>query len=217
MTDAGTDAGADAGADTDAGAGTDPTSQRSPPTHLALSPSPPPSPPPSLVILSIASKLIQEPLRALPLTAVALYIPIVFFSNGILPGLDGVNCKILLYVYRCMYNAKCVLMCQNICGAVPNATLLVGSFVGWLVSRVSPMPLRFGSSHDTSHRVPAPSARQTSHITSSPPSLLAPSIDSIQRPSSILQRGRRCLVSLSTSGWWHRSSIYPSHPYYTRA
>ena len=32
---------------------------------------------------------IQEPARALPLVAVGLYVPIVFFSNGILPGPDA--------------------------------------------------------------------------------------------------------------------------------
>eukprot|EP00746_Dinoflagellata_sp_MGD_P027414 gnl/MRDRNA2_/MRDRNA2_164718_c0_seq1.p1 gnl/MRDRNA2_/MRDRNA2_164718_c0~~gnl/MRDRNA2_/MRDRNA2_164718_c0_seq1.p1 ORF type:complete len:581 (+),score=94.76 gnl/MRDRNA2_/MRDRNA2_164718_c0_seq1:54-1796(+) len=43
----------------------------------------------SLAVLSLASKLIQEPVRAVPLTMWGLYVSIVFFSNGILPGPDA--------------------------------------------------------------------------------------------------------------------------------
>lgn len=43
----------------------------------------------SLSILSFASKLIAEPIRALPLVIWVAYIVIVFFSNGILPGKDA--------------------------------------------------------------------------------------------------------------------------------
>mmetsp|Transcript_88184 Transcript_88184/g.273244 ORF Transcript_88184/g.273244 Transcript_88184/m.273244 type:complete len:472 (+) Transcript_88184:47-1462(+) len=43
----------------------------------------------SLFILSIVSKLIADPIRALPLILWVLYVTIVFFSNGILPGPDA--------------------------------------------------------------------------------------------------------------------------------
>ena len=43
----------------------------------------------SLLLLSIASKLIAEPIRAVPLVAWVAYVSIVFFSNGILPGPDA--------------------------------------------------------------------------------------------------------------------------------
>ncbi|KAL1508179.1 hypothetical protein AB1Y20_004299 [Prymnesium parvum] len=43
----------------------------------------------SLLLLSVASKLIQEPARAVPLAAWVGYVTIVFFSNGILPGPDA--------------------------------------------------------------------------------------------------------------------------------
>ena len=43
----------------------------------------------SLLVLSLASKLIQEPIRAIPLAAWLAYVSIVFFSNGILPGPDA--------------------------------------------------------------------------------------------------------------------------------
>jgi len=43
----------------------------------------------SLLLLGVASKLIAEPIRALPLGAWVAYVSIVFFSNGILPGPDA--------------------------------------------------------------------------------------------------------------------------------
>ena len=43
----------------------------------------------SLALLSVASKIIAEPIRALPAVAWVLYVAIVFFSNGILPGPDA--------------------------------------------------------------------------------------------------------------------------------
>ena len=43
----------------------------------------------SLLLLGVASKLIAEPVRAVPLVAWVAYISIVFFSNGILPGPDA--------------------------------------------------------------------------------------------------------------------------------
>lgn len=43
----------------------------------------------SLSILSLASKLIAEPIRAIPLVTSVAYVTIVFFSNGILPGPDA--------------------------------------------------------------------------------------------------------------------------------
>ena len=43
----------------------------------------------SLQLLGLASKLIAEPIRALPLATWAAYCSIVFFSNGILPGPDA--------------------------------------------------------------------------------------------------------------------------------
>jgi len=43
----------------------------------------------SLTLLSVASKLIAEPIRAVPLILWGLYVSIVFFSNGILPGPDA--------------------------------------------------------------------------------------------------------------------------------
>lgn len=43
----------------------------------------------SLKLLGLASKLIAEPIRGVPLVAWALYVSIVFFSNGILPGPDA--------------------------------------------------------------------------------------------------------------------------------
>lgn len=43
----------------------------------------------SLRLLGLASKIIAEPIRALPLTLWGLYVTIVFFSNGILPGPDA--------------------------------------------------------------------------------------------------------------------------------
>jgi len=43
----------------------------------------------SLALLSVASKLIAEPVRAVPLLFWAGYVSIVFFSNGILPGPDA--------------------------------------------------------------------------------------------------------------------------------
>eukprot|EP00747_Dinoflagellata_sp_TGD_P067513 gnl/TRDRNA2_/TRDRNA2_155307_c0_seq2.p1 gnl/TRDRNA2_/TRDRNA2_155307_c0~~gnl/TRDRNA2_/TRDRNA2_155307_c0_seq2.p1 ORF type:complete len:441 (+),score=60.51 gnl/TRDRNA2_/TRDRNA2_155307_c0_seq2:185-1507(+) len=43
----------------------------------------------SLAVLSLASKLIAEPARAVPLMAWGLYVSIVFFSNGIVPGPDA--------------------------------------------------------------------------------------------------------------------------------
>jgi len=43
----------------------------------------------SLSLLSLASKLLAEPLRAVPLVLWGLYVWIVFFSNGILPGPDA--------------------------------------------------------------------------------------------------------------------------------
>jgi hypothetical protein len=43
----------------------------------------------SLALLSVASKLIGEPIRAVPLIVWGLYVSIVFFSNGILPGPDA--------------------------------------------------------------------------------------------------------------------------------
>ena len=42
-----------------------------------------------LAILSTASKLIAEPVRVIPLSLSAVYCYVVFFSNGILPGLDA--------------------------------------------------------------------------------------------------------------------------------
>jgi len=42
-----------------------------------------------LQLLGLASKLIAEPIRALPLFAWGAYVSIVFFSNGILPGPDA--------------------------------------------------------------------------------------------------------------------------------
>ena len=43
----------------------------------------------SLALLSVASKIIAEPLRAVPAAAWVAYVSIVFFSNGILPGPDA--------------------------------------------------------------------------------------------------------------------------------
>jgi len=43
----------------------------------------------SLSVLSLASKLISEPIRALPLFVFVSYVVIVFLSNGILPGKDA--------------------------------------------------------------------------------------------------------------------------------
>ena len=43
----------------------------------------------SLLLLGLASKLIAEPVRAIPLVAWGAYVSIVFFSNGILPGPDA--------------------------------------------------------------------------------------------------------------------------------
>lgn len=43
----------------------------------------------SLGLLSLASKLIAEPIRAVPLITWGLYVSIVFFSNGIIPGPDA--------------------------------------------------------------------------------------------------------------------------------
>jgi len=43
----------------------------------------------SLGLLSLASKLLQEPIRAIPLAFWGAYVVIVFFSNGILPGPDA--------------------------------------------------------------------------------------------------------------------------------
>jgi ketosteroid isomerase-like protein len=43
----------------------------------------------SLLLLGVASKLIAEPVRAVPLVTWGLYVSIVFFSNGILPGPDA--------------------------------------------------------------------------------------------------------------------------------
>ena len=43
----------------------------------------------SLLLLGVASKLIAEPVRAVPLAAWVAYVSIVFFSNGILPGPDA--------------------------------------------------------------------------------------------------------------------------------
>ena len=42
-----------------------------------------------LLLLGLASKIIKEPVRAVPLVAWALYCFILFFSNGILPGPDA--------------------------------------------------------------------------------------------------------------------------------
>ena len=42
-----------------------------------------------LALLSLASKVIKEPVRGVPLVAWGLYCSIVFFSNGILPGPDA--------------------------------------------------------------------------------------------------------------------------------
>ncbi|GMI46908.1 hypothetical protein TrCOL_g2576 [Triparma columacea] len=39
-----------------------------------------------LGVLSVASKLIEEPIRALPIISVAIYTYVVFFSTGIIPG-----------------------------------------------------------------------------------------------------------------------------------
>ena len=43
----------------------------------------------SLLLLGVASKLIAEPIRALPLVLWGAYVYILFFSNGILPGPDA--------------------------------------------------------------------------------------------------------------------------------
>lgn len=43
----------------------------------------------SLSLLSLASKIIAEPIRVLPLLTWVAYVVIVFFSNGILPGPDA--------------------------------------------------------------------------------------------------------------------------------
>jgi len=43
----------------------------------------------SLLLLGVASKIIQEPMRGVPAVATLLYVSIVFFSNGILPGPDA--------------------------------------------------------------------------------------------------------------------------------
>lgn len=43
----------------------------------------------SLLLLGVASKVIAEPVRAVPLVVWGLYVTIVFFSNGILPGPDA--------------------------------------------------------------------------------------------------------------------------------
>ena len=44
-----------------------------------------------LNLLSVASKVIEEPVRAIPLFLWGAYIYIVFFSNGILPGADALQ------------------------------------------------------------------------------------------------------------------------------
>ena len=43
----------------------------------------------SLLLLGVASKLIADPIRAVPLATWVAYVSIVFFSNGILPGPDA--------------------------------------------------------------------------------------------------------------------------------
>lgn len=43
----------------------------------------------SLAVLSLASKLIADPARAIPLITSVAYVVIVFFTNGILPGPDA--------------------------------------------------------------------------------------------------------------------------------
>ncbi|CAK0903085.1 unnamed protein product, partial [Prorocentrum cordatum] len=42
-----------------------------------------------LAVLNLASKLIEDPVRAIPLFVAVAYVAIVFFSNGILPGPDA--------------------------------------------------------------------------------------------------------------------------------
>lgn len=44
-----------------------------------------------LTLLSLASKLIEEPVRVIPTLCWVLYMYIVFFSNGILPGADALQ------------------------------------------------------------------------------------------------------------------------------
>lgn len=47
-----------------------------------------------LYILNVASKIIEEPIRAVPLVVWAAYMYIVFFSNGILPGADATQLEL---------------------------------------------------------------------------------------------------------------------------
>lgn len=60
--------------------------------------SPQPSARPGLALLSLASKVIKEPVRAVPLVAWGLYCSIVFFSNGILPGPDATQLDMATWV-----------------------------------------------------------------------------------------------------------------------
>jgi len=47
-----------------------------------------------ITILSIATKLIEEPIRVLPLAVWITYMFVVFFSNGILPGADATQLEL---------------------------------------------------------------------------------------------------------------------------
>jgi ketosteroid isomerase-like protein len=52
----------------------------------------------SLTLLSIASKVIAEPVRGLALVAFLTYVPVVFFSNGILPGPDATQLDLATWI-----------------------------------------------------------------------------------------------------------------------
>ncbi len=51
-----------------------------------------------LLVLGLASKIIKEPVRALPLVAWGLYCFVLFFSNGILPGPDATQLDMATWV-----------------------------------------------------------------------------------------------------------------------
>ena len=51
-----------------------------------------------LLVLGLASKIIKEPVRAVPLVAWGLYCFILFFSNGILPGPDATQLDMATWV-----------------------------------------------------------------------------------------------------------------------
>ena len=126
-----------------------------------------------LLLLGLASKIIKEPVRAVPLVAWALYCFILFFSNGILPGPDATQLDPATWVEVRDLSLNFWLVAPGLglpfapvvhpgLEAIFNALLAwAAAFAGFLVdgrpgrpsgSMVPPAPPRHTHTHTHTHR-----------------------------------------------------------------